>query len=608
MTGNGALLNLVRRSPLSDVVDHDYVATSELDHRFDEIRLETPEGEPCAVPTRTKVTKLDPRFAYLTGNRGHSALVHLRNPSINIDYIGHDVAARLDRWMHQRATVQLCPNIGRHTVYSWRPCELDGGDYASGNPAYDMTGNSRIEEGSVMPGVRLWDGMRRFVTKPVVSSPANKLWYVDTPGGAGFGYPRDAINRWEPDYPKGASLGGGSGATASGWSIGGTDAADVTFTHNPNGFGPADCPDSLIIDVAANASADRYLLQRQIWDSGHALYSGYTWTSNGTVSITIWLKGRLPDLAKLKLSGGSTGGDLSEVDLGGVEFADWTPVNISYYDTDWGANLPSVTLDLGSTDDAPYRFECGAMAARHRASSHQSGGAHWSPFGVSHHGASVIRTTNNFQMPSSGTMIASFYVPEDWYARDGYQHSDILGSTQFALGVGKTTAGGTFVQYSQSGNTLFDSSDAVPELIAGSVNTVAMTWGTGGEFLFVNGELAATFDRSAAAIDFWTTLSPFYVGSGYGTRGCWPLTALTARVDAVPMTALQVANTHLALTDPIALQFARAARGRFYRITGVPTTVRESAGGSQILGSLKLEQVEYNHDYADPMNREENVT
>lgn len=600
---SGALINLVRTDTMANLLDNDYSAGSELHRRYDEVRLEDPNGDPSAIPAPVGRASRDVQYNYMTGDRGRNALLTERQVTLNIDYISSDVAYKLEEWADSRAKVLVAPGFGRHTDFAYRPLVMLNGNYADGSTAYDLTGNHAIEEQTAYAGMRLWDEQRRMLGE---ASTTTKLHWLPTPGGAGFGYPRDTRNLWEPAYPKGATYGGGSSATASGWSKGGTDSADIAYTHVPGGFGCPDCPDSLRVDVAANVTSSRYLIQYQIWDPGHALYSGYTWTGAGTAQVTVWLKGRFPDGATLNLYGGTGGLRLSQVDLTALDLRDWTPVQISAYEVDWSLSIPKVEIKLNDSEGAPYSFEIGPFFAGQRSGTHQSLGAYWCDFAPGANGANCYGTVSNYAMPLTGTIHASFYCPPDWYDYEGYQHCDLLGTNTFALGLGKTTAGSTFMQVSQSsGGTVFEATGR--PVVPGAVNTLTLSWGNAGEKIYFNGGLVATYNRAVTQWTQSTTMaaSVLRMGSGYATRGCHPARLLTSRIDAYQWSDAEVMNQHLALTDPIALQLARICRGREFEIVSVPTTVRHSAGGSQIVGALKLQQVRYRNNLADPLNREE---
>ena len=598
---SGALLNLVRVLPLSDVLDHDYVAGSAPYSRFEEIPLVDPDGDPCAIPVSPSFQSRDPQFNFLVGDTGRVAQVIRRNLVMNIDHVGPEVAVRLEQWLQERALVYVAPNIGRHTLFSWRPMRMVDGAYASGADAYDLTGTWQMTEGVPLLGVRLWDDLRKFMTKEsVAATPEHQLRY--TPGGAGFGYPSSSINRWVPGYPEGAAVGGGAGN--SGWSKGGVDAADITFTHVVNGFGVPDCPDSLQIDVAANTSADRYLYQRQIWDVGHGDYEGYTWTGSGTAVVVVWLKGRLPDGAFLKLAGGASADN--SYDLSGVNLRGWTPIVIGDYDPDWSSALPQVTLDLSNSTDHGASFEIGPMMAQQRSGTHSDLGAHWCDGTVSTD-APNYKTVDTFTMPKAGTIIASFYVPEGFNTTGPYSVCTVIGANVWALHVGSNTTDVAFAQLTTSSGTVyFATSTGAGRWREGRVNTVALTYGTGETRLYANGVPLDAHDRATDELDFGATPFALEMGNGYANYGCYPIALLTARIDEGAAEAAEIENIHLALTDPIALAFAATCRGRQFEITGVPKTVRDSLGGSQILGPLSLQQAKYTNDYADPMNREEN--
>jgi hypothetical protein len=139
--------------------------------------------------------------------------------------------------------------------------------------------------------------------------------------------------------------------------------------------------------------------------------------------------------------------------------------------------------------------------------------------------------------------------------------------------------------------------------VPGQINTVAFVWNGDRNDIYTNGEYAGSLDMSTSDVNFGANSSALKIGdSGYQV---FPIVILSTRIDEGAWTATEVMNNHISLTDPVALQFAMNQRGRVYQITAIPQTLRSSSGGSHVLGQLKLEQVDFQHWLADPLNVEE---
>jgi hypothetical protein len=444
----------------------------------------------------------------------------------------------------------------------------------------------------------------------IPKTTGNRTALVATPGGAGLVSYQSVVNRMVPTYPKSATL--SSASTASGWTAGGAGAADITAAHVVGGFGQADCPDTLRVSVAGSASADRYLYVVDQFNSAHANYAGYAFANSLSAQVTVWLRGQLPQGATLMLGTNiSSGSDYTERSLAGLRLDGWTPISVGHFSNAWASAPAFVVLRCNSTDGMACEFEIGpTMVTQTAGSSRMSPAPVWSAqaTGGTVSGTSGVATGASLRVPGQGTLICSFYAPADlagtW--RGGTQAMGLCGNTDLRLEYTINTAGdesisivGTSpanaVSYSAAGRGAFG--------FAGKVNTVAVTWGSSGVKIYLNGVLVVTDTTALPALS--GSNSVWRVGvAGYA---CFPLAMLTCRIDEGAMTDLQVLQTHRALTDPIALGLAIAARGRTFRITKTPAMVRPAAGGSQVLGQVQLEQVDYDPFTADLFAREASV-
>lgn len=602
-----ALISLVRKSFVSASQAHDYTTPGELGARHDEIKLVDPDGDPCAVPMAPRVDDIDFQYSYITGARGHSTRGSVVSVDLSIDYIDDATWRKLKQWERERALVWLAQNLGRNTVFSWRAVDMKAGFYDGGPAAKDLTGNYSLTA-TYGQYLRYWDSERRMFLPKTTS---NKAQIVATRGGGGLvSYP-SVVNRMVPTYPKSATL--SSASTASGWTVGGGDAADVTASHVSGGFGQADCPDSLRVSVAAHASIDRYLIITDQFNSGHGNYAGYTFANSLSAMACIWIKGRLPAGANLQF-GVVGGSDYTARSVGGLRFDGWTPVMISHYSNAWASGAAFFALQLHDSDGMACEFEIGPiMVTQVSGYSGMPAAPVWTPqiTGGTASGTSRVATGSSLRLPGQGTLICSFWAPADladtW--RAGSSIMELCGNTDLRLRYQIDVGGNdriSIVGVSPANTVSYTVASRGGLGLAGRLNTVAVTWGPAGVKMYVNGELVATDTTALPAMS--GSNSVWQVGgnstSGYG---CSPLAMLTCRIDEGAMTDTEVAQIHTALTDPVAVALALTASGRTFRIRRTPQTMRSSATGSQVLGVLALEQVDYDPFTADPYSKEANV-
>jgi hypothetical protein len=603
---DSALITLVRKSLQSATTEHDYTA-GELFQRHEEIALVDPTGDACAVPSGLGEDLLDYTYDYASGATGRAVRGTRLSPQLNIDYIDNVVQRRLEQWKRERAVVYVSPNMGRNTVFSWRALDQKSSLLTGGGAAKDMTGNFTLTA-TFAAQLRYWDTARRqFIQK----TSSNRTPLVATPGGAGLVAHPTVINRAKPTYPKSATL--GSGATDSGWVKGGAGAADITAALVTNGFGHTECPHSLQVTVAANISADRYLAITDQLNPAAGNYAGYTFVNTAAATVVVWLRGQLPDSAALQF-GPAGMVDIATRSLAGMRFDGWTPVSVSHAPTAWATNAPSVYLTLNSATGLGCSFEVGPVMIQQTASGYSSLPAApvWSAevTGGTSSGVAQVATSTAMTLPGQGTAVASFFVPADmggtW--RVGATFGLFSNSNLRVRAVITTST--EYITVSSVSPATSLSTAAVPRgtyLVPDRINTIAITWDGSSQKIYVNGQLAVTAVTAATTVPFPGSSSAMLVGKDGGGYCCAPLAMLTVRVDEGAMTATQIAQVHNALVDPVALGLAIACRGRTFRIVRIPATHRSSAGGSQHMGTIELEQVDFDQFTADPLLREQSI-
>lgn len=601
---DSALITLVRKSLQSATTEHDYTA-GELFQRHEEIALVDPTGDACAVPTGMREDSIDYTYDYTSGSTGRAVRGTRLSPQLNIDYIDNAVQRRLERWKRERAVVYVSPNMGRNTIFSWRALDQKGSFLNGGLAAKDMTGNFSLTA-TFGAYLRYWDTARRqFVQK----TTSNRTPLVETPGGAGLVTYQTVVNRMSPTYPKSATL--SSAAAASGWTAGGTHLADISAALVSAGFGHSECPDALRVTVAGRVTTDRYLYVADQFNSAHANYAGYTFVNGATATATVWLRGQLPATAYLAMGAASTA-DIVSRSLAGLRLDGWTPVSINWTPSGITAgNLPYVSLGLNDTLAAACEFEIGPTMVTQAPSGYSLAAAApiWSGQTTAGtlSGAAYVATSASLRLPGQGSIICSYWAPADasdsW--RAGGSNHILCGNSDISLRIGRTVSTEYFYVTTAASN--WTQYDATPGAVvrAGQLNTVAVTWDGSGVKLYVNGALAATDTATLPGLS--GSNSAWKIGSSVTNYGCFPLAMLTCRIDEGAMTATQVAQLHYALTDPVALGLAIACRGRTFRVVGIPATHRASAGGTQHLGTIELEQVDFDQFTADPLLKEQSI-
>lgn len=607
MSDNAALLSLVRLNPLSATLEHEYTA-GELFSRHDEIRLVDPSGVPCAIPAEPRYEDRDFRYGYITADRGWSVRQLGRTIILNVDYIDASIHQRLEEWMQQRARVLLNPGFGRHTMLAYRPTRMIYDDFENGDPARDLTGNHLVR--CQQPETPLcWDEATGAFLK-AAAAPAPAVFHR-TPGGAAWAAPKPRANRMYPPQPQSATWGVGAGT--AGWQRWGVDAAtDLTATHHTDAGHP-DFTSYIRVAYAERVCTNtRALGVQSVWTLGDPDFV-YQFLTSSAAAACIWLRGRAPDACTFSF--GPVAGPLQTIDIGGMNMPQWTPFFVALHNTNWSAQQPTMKLSFDSVTGQSGSLDVGAVQVTHDSSAYAPMGPWWNPAGAAP--ATVpfaLETASAFSGPvGCATVHFAFYVPSWYYSSIAAPcDSGLIGDdgTRFGLTLRKGASGTSYIRLmTRAGATLYDwnSSSVASLLNAGAINTVTVTFAPEGAVVYVNGALfahqpaAATYRLAPPGFDGSTRIR---LGTDYYGNGCWPLKLLHARLDSDTWSADDVMNAHLANVDPIALAVERASRGRVYRITGIPGTMRGGYGPSHVVGQIVLEQVDYLHHYADPFNEE----
>lgn len=599
---SGAKLNLVRVLPRVSSLEHDSPWSAEL-ARHDEIVLASPDGEPAAMFGDYSEDDLDYAYDYSSGASGYSLRGSRMTLTLPIDFISGALARKLERWKRERAAVWLCPGFGQNTVFAWRAADIAGTAFLNGPTATDLTGQHNLTA-VTSQYTRIWHHeTRTFLPK----TTTNRTQIISTPYGAGMVSTVGSLNRMVPTYPKSATL--SSAPAASGWTTGGVHAADITAAFVPTGFGLPDCPASLRVSVAGRITSDRYLAVSDQFAVGATNFAGHTFVNGLAIGVTVWLKGRFTDGAALVMS--SVYGTLSAShSLAGVRLDGWTPISLSFMPTELATGTLYLAIGLSSSDSNICQFEIGpTMVSQNAGWSTTPVSAFWSPITT---GGSVplntsLTTALDLRLPGQGTIICSYFAPSDYAAswRAASATHILCGNAEVSVKVIRASSGAEQVIIT-SGTGITEYTAAAGAIIQpGMANTVAFTWNSDGVKLYVNGVLVMT-DLDAPPLLSGNS-STWRIATCVAQYPIYPLAVLTCRIDEGAMTASEIADEHVMLTDPGANHLAVAVRGRQFRVVEVPMMVRGAYGGAQVFGPLVLEQCDYQHHFADPWNKEASV-
>jgi len=323
-------------------------------------------------------------------------------------------------------------------------------------------------------------------------------------------------------------------------------------------------------------------------------------TGSYQANAVVFLKGQLPKGAKLELS--EAGSGAVEIEMDGEDLADWTPFWLSLYRAWDTANNIWLKLHLTSTNADTFDFEVGpSLVNWSEAYGVRGAYPQWKPGGIGDTTAQRD-AASSVNIPAAGSYITSFYVPAFWSES---MHRGTMGLAH----IGTTGDSGIF-GFSKVGGEIYvvfytDAGDAhtayvAGKIVAGAVNTAAVVYGAGRVSIYINGasvkETAAELDGALGGSQQCTI--------GVANWGSEPFLLLASRLDKSLWSADEVADLDAQLRNDGALDVIVPARGRTYRIKSIPSTPLSAENGGRWVGTLELEQVDYDPDLADISTRE----
>lgn len=577
-----ALLNLVRCSTLADTEGLDVESGSTTYTQHDEVKLVQPDGSPAALPSAPSWISSDIRYEYTSGAIGQAARRRRLQIPIAVDYIGNDIHNKLQRWMHDRALLWFNPGFGRFTDFAYRPLIGAASDFADGTTTLtDLTGRWDIATQNNSLSNYVWDSDLRVMREWSLS---NSRRVISTPFGATEVYEGAKTNRFTPGYPGGATE--GNDASDSGWTKNGADSADITFSLVADAFGHDDMPDALRVQASFGVNKTRGVIAQSLWNSGDANYQGYAFTGTGTMTVSVWVKGRVGAGARLQIAGA---GGTDTVALDELDLSEWTKVSLALA-SDWSVQIPYVWFDLGTdASGAESDFLIGPCTVLNNSST-QNHEPEWTP-------ASTAVSASHDQVadyvwPRSGSVACSFY----WPAGADFSKAYMMGASS---AVGLLWVEPATIRF-YAHQALYLSGTISP--VEGAINTFCATWAAGTLTLYFNGQQIAI--RNNQQYDLSDSTAALMLGNGGSGWGAWPLQPLSWRIDRDVWTASEVAYIDASLRDPVANALSVMARGRKFRIAQIPSTPRLQAGGTAWIGQLVLEEHEYDGNFADITSRE----
>ena len=593
MAYQGARLNLVRVDDLETSEGLDAESGQDVYTQADEIELVNPNGEPAAMMGAPSFVNNDIGYQYINGGVGISPRRRRHQIQLTVDYLGDEARQRLEQWAHDRALVWFNPGFGRYTDLAFRAIPGSAALFADGSTALtDLTGRYSVTTNGDNATNYVWDAWRRVMLGDYTGTAPRRL--IATPGGAGQICERSRQNRHSPAYPASATEGHGSGD--AGWEKYGTNSADLTFAHVTDAFGHDDMPDALRVTTTNAASRNRQLVASNQWNAidpeympwsgGQASFSG-----SGRANVSIWFKGRFNDGATVEF--GQGGGNSDSVDLSVLDLSEWTKVCLSVYSADWGSGgSPYLLIDLDTSTDADNAdFMIGPCVVEQISGSATQQEPEYGVFDTTV--SASYNEVTSYTLPTSGAMFASFWVPASGNLDTHY----LIGSSGTFGNLG--LSGGSTIRFYRTASDYLESASISSSINYGAINTVAATWGSGGDMrLYFNGALVDTAAADERDNDLSSTSGTLYLGQGAG-YGCHPLIPLTWRIDRRVYTTAEMAQIHQSLADPVAAWVSVQARGRKYRIVQIPSTPRNQQGGTQWTGTLALEEHEYDSNLRD---------
>jgi len=567
-----AIFNLVRVETISSSESANYSSGGGVqiaDH--DEVVLLDGFGDPCANPQIVGEEDRGIIHDYADGSEGRTPVVVNKTVAVAVDFLGNETYQKLVRWKAEDAEVHFNPGFGRRTEFAWRPVsgtttipDLTG--------KYNLTieGNARDNTWDPHTGLRLMrDGF----------SGSQRI--LRTPGGAGQLFEGATENLFAIDDPQ---------SGGSGWTAGGVGVATITLTHVADGFGATDCPHS--VRVTGTATTDERSLGSAVMPSSVV--------GQGTLNGGVFVKGRFPSGAAIGCYNAPGAFYLNG------EYGDWTWIPFQFIDT-FVSSEPYIYIYLTTAATAEtFDFQLAARTAVFRASVSQYAASNpqWQASGAART-ADSLTTTAAMSWPGNGSLMVSFFAPEDF---DDTLDSQWIGLCNPASGAscelsliaynGNTRLRAVF--YFDAGGSKYVVGYADNGLIVpGAINTMCSTWNGKDVYLYLNGVLISSSTVAANASRSFGAVALKLGGMASG-----PFLLNAVRLEREPWNADRVLQEHVTATDPRALGVTVGCRGRRFKIVSLPQSQRVTAGASYWSGNIVLKQIGYTSALADIVSQE----
>lgn len=585
------MLTLVREDTLttSESGSLRYAAGASQPATYDEIKLQTPRGEGAATPLLTHRNR-DIEHELIDGGLTWTKRVISGQIDLAVDYIDNGTRRRLERWMMDRARVLFSPGHGTGTELYWRPRYLA----ASAN---DLTNKWMITSNHDITSAWVWDaengGIMRFFNTTVAKT-------IKTDFGAGQVFSGSSPNLFYAGTPPGSYPVGSSDAD-SGWERWGTMAGDVSVAYVANGFGCTDCPGSLRAYSPTAITGDGV----NGVSLGRVLPASVT--GAGTVHCGVFLKGRLSSTATISLE--TNNGFSRSVALSTMDLSRWTFVHVEGYWANWPGTtntLLKINLTSGTGVKEACDLQVGPSVACFEAGTVGDSMPQWLR---SSRTVPDYLSVSNFVLPRSGSVTFVMYVPKsmlyDVNRATLVSLSSNVGVSTFKAYVyhveGATTATMIFY-YGTDGSDYYSATfPAATFFSPGSVQSIAVTWGSSIMSAYLNGALLSTRAGSVMVPPSATTLRLWGLD---GTQSVSSLVPLSVRIDNIVLSADSVADMHATVSNKASAGLVASARGRVYQIEEIPSIPRTCDTGTNWVGNLRLRQVEYVSSLADITTKE----
>jgi len=579
-----AVFSVVRDALRADDNDQSLAATGATCADFHEtVELVDPHGHGCVNPGSINIRTMDVMHELSGGGRDRFQRVHPYKISVPCTGLSGAAQASLRRMMLNRDLVLFSPDFGEHTSMAWyaglQDADLMGNDLTN-------TGNGTNDFMS-----HVWDDM---METPVMRRFSDSRRLVATPFGGGMVGERAHENESNPYscYPLSAT----ADASGAGW----TKSSNLTFELVTDGFGDKYCSNSLRV-TGAPTTADRYMIMDIAPGVG----------ADDRICFSFFMRGQVPSGASVYIRDyeGGTNNIVERIyfDDAGYDFSDWQCVRITAQKS-WvfdGSNLPDVVLALRSDGTAEAcDFEVAAYTTVCRSESYPQCWPNWVYPGLWTRTADTVTIDSYYPYPF--TLNYSFYVPPWFKSYEGNLQTRYFICGMLQVNAATNTAklnisrgteeGELYVSFPHFYDGDYRTLNGYFPFTPGAAHVIQVVCGCNEQALYVDGNLIEGVTDAAGQ---GCNIPEAEIEICREAYGSWPLVPLAVRVDAKLMSADEIADTAVNMTNTGALEVRVPARGRKFRVTAIPTRPSASYGEFAFDGMLELEQFEYDEDLAD---------